>query len=88
MLLFFSEKNQNLLGIQEHCIRKMGKIRSELKLSFSVIINFLSCIPGSFDTVTSLCKGFRSERAAAGPGPCGLTCIMCHTIYIITSSFF
>ena len=36
MLLFFSEKNQNLLGIQEHCIRKLGKIWSELKLSFGV----------------------------------------------------
>ena len=32
MLLFFSEKNQNLLDIQEHCICKLGKIRSELKL--------------------------------------------------------
>ena len=32
MLLFFSEKNQNLLDIQEHCIRKLGEIGSELKL--------------------------------------------------------
>ena len=32
MLLFLHEKNQNLLDIQEHCIRKLGKIRSELKL--------------------------------------------------------
>ena len=36
MLLFFSEKNQNLLDIQEHCIHKLGKIRSELKLLFGV----------------------------------------------------
>ena len=27
-LCFFSEKNQNLLDIQEHCICKLGKIRS------------------------------------------------------------
>ena len=37
MLLFFSEKNQSLLDrIQEHCIHKLGKIRSELKLLFGV----------------------------------------------------
>ena len=36
MLLCFSEKNQNLLDIQEHCIRKLGKIRSELKHLFGV----------------------------------------------------
>ena len=32
MLLFLCEKNQNLLDIQEHCIHKLGKIRSEPKL--------------------------------------------------------
>ena len=31
-----NEKNQNLLDIQEQCIRKLGKIQSELKLSFGV----------------------------------------------------
>ena len=31
-LYFLSEKNPNLLDIQEQCIRKLGKIRSELKL--------------------------------------------------------
>ena len=36
MLLFFSEKKQNLLDIQEHCIRKLEKIRNELKLLFGV----------------------------------------------------
>ena len=36
MLLFFSEKNQNLLDIQAHCIHKLGKIQSELKLLFGV----------------------------------------------------
>ena len=36
MLLFLSKKNLNLLYIQEHCIRKLGKIRSELKLLFGV----------------------------------------------------
>ena len=34
--IFVSEKNLNLLDIQEHCIRKLGKIRSELKLLFGV----------------------------------------------------
>ena len=41
MLLFFSEKNLNLLDIQEHCIRKLGKIQSELKLLFGVYYCFL-----------------------------------------------
>ena len=36
MLLFVSEKNQNLWDIQEHCIHKLGKIWSELKLLFGV----------------------------------------------------
>ena len=39
------------------------------------IIDFYSCIPGSFDTVTSLHMGFCSERAAAGLGPSGLNCV-------------
>ena len=46
MLLFFSEKNQNLLDIQEHCIRKLGKIRSELKLLFGVYYWFLKLYTG------------------------------------------
>ena len=36
MLLFLSDKNLNLLDIQEHCICKLGKIPSELKLLFGV----------------------------------------------------
>ena len=36
MLLFFSEQNQNMLDIQEHSIRKLGKIQSERKLLFGV----------------------------------------------------
>ena len=36
MLLFLSEENRNLLDTQEHCIRKLGKTRSELKLMFGV----------------------------------------------------
>ena len=41
MLLFFSERNLNLLDIQEHCIRKLEKIQSELKLVFGVYYWFL-----------------------------------------------
>ena len=46
ILLFFSEKNPNLLGIQEHCIHKLGKIRSELKLLFGVYYWFLKLYTG------------------------------------------
>ena len=38
---FLLKKNQNLLDIQEHCIRKLGKIWSELKLLFGVYYWFL-----------------------------------------------
>ena len=46
MLLLFSDKNQNLLDIQEHCIRKLGKIWSELKLLFDVYYWFLKLNTG------------------------------------------
>ena len=46
MLLFFSEKNQNLLDIHEHCIRKLGKIQSELKHWFGVYYWFLKLYAG------------------------------------------
>ena len=45
--LIFSEKNQNLLdNIQEHCIRKQGKIQSELKLLFGVHYWFFKLYTG------------------------------------------
>ena len=43
---FCVKKNLNLLDIQEHCIRKLGKIRSELKLLFGVHYWFLKLYPG------------------------------------------
>ena len=46
MLLFFSEKNPNLLDKQEHCIRKLGKIWRELKLLFGVYYWFLKLYTG------------------------------------------
>ena len=46
MLLFLSEKNQNLLDIQEHCIRKLGKIWSELKPLSGVYYWFLKLYTG------------------------------------------
>ena len=46
MLLFFSGKNQDLLDIHEHCICKLGKIRSELKLFFGVHYWFLKLYTG------------------------------------------
>ena len=69
MLLFFSEKNQNLLDIQEHCIHKLAKIQSDLKLLFGVYYWFLKLYTG----INWHSKGFHSERAAAGLQPGGLT---------------
>ena len=40
MLLVFSEKNQNLLDIQEHCIRKLGKIEVSQNFCLVFIIDF------------------------------------------------
>ena len=49
MLLFLSDlkKNLNLLDIQEHCICNLGKIWSELKLSFAVYYWFLKLYTGT-----------------------------------------
>ena len=48
MLSFFIEKNQNLLDIQlqEHCICKLGKIRSELIFLFGFYYWFLKLYTG------------------------------------------
>ena len=46
MLLFLSEKNPDLLDIQECCICKLGKIRSELKLLFGVYYWFWKLYTG------------------------------------------
>ena len=43
---FLVKKNQNLLDLQEHCIRKLGKIRSELKLLFGVYCWFFKLFTG------------------------------------------
>ena len=37
----FESKNKNLLDIQEHCIRKLGKLQSELHLLIGVYYWFL-----------------------------------------------
>ena len=39
--IWVREKNQSMLNIQEHCIRKLGKIRSELKLLSGIYYWFL-----------------------------------------------
>ena len=46
LMIFFSEKNQNLLDIQEAYIHKLGKIWSELKLLFGVYYWFLKLYTG------------------------------------------
>ena len=43
---FWGKKNQSLLDIQEHCIHKLGKIRSELKILFGVYYWFLKLYTG------------------------------------------
>ena len=44
--IFLVKKNLNLLDIQEHCICKLGKIQSELKLLFGVYYWFLKLYTG------------------------------------------
>ena len=48
------------------------KYKASWKFDLVFIIDFKSCIPGSFHTVTSLRMGFYRERAAAGLRPSGL----------------
>ena len=43
---FWVKKNPNLLDIQEHCICKLGKIQSKLKLLFGVYYWFLKLYTG------------------------------------------
>jgi len=52
MVLFLSEKNLNLLDIQEQCIRKLGKIQSELKFLSGVYYSFFKVV--YWDHVTQL----------------------------------
>ena len=47
MLSFLSEKQQHLLDIQEHCICKLGRIWSELKLLSGVYYRFLKLYTGN-----------------------------------------
>ena len=72
MLLFLSEKNQNLLDIQEHGICKLGKIQSELKLLFGVYYWFLKLYTGIIWHSYFPLDGIPSKRAEAGLGPSGL----------------
>ena len=44
--IFVTEKNLNLLDLQEHCIRKLGKGWSELKLLFGVYYWFVKLSTG------------------------------------------
>ena len=75
------KKNKKLLDyIQEHCVRKMGKIWSELKLLFSVYYWFLKLYTGIIWHSYYLCMGFHSEWAAAGLMPSGLRRVV-HAIH-------
>ena len=86
MLLFFSEKNQSLLDIQEHCICKLGKIRSELKhvwcllLIFKVVYwdHLTQLHPFAWDFIA---KGQRLVWGQVGLQPDILNkCIICLTV--------
>ena len=57
-----------LLNYEEHCICKLGKILTELRLLSGVYYLCLNCMPESFDTVTSIRMGFHDVKAAAGLG--------------------
>ena len=49
-----------------------------LNIYLVFIIDFQSCVQGSFGTVTSLCMGFHKEKAVAGLVPCGLKTAKSH----------
>ena len=69
MLLFFCKKNQNLLDTlytRTMYLQTGEKTKGAETFIWCLLLNFLSCIPGSFDTVTSLCMGLHRERAAVG----------------------
>ena len=71
MLLFLSKKQQP--WIHNTVFVNQENMKWAKTFVWCLLLIFLSCIQGSFDTVTSLCMGFHCEKAAAGLGPSGLT---------------
>ena len=72
-LLFFSEKNKKPIRYTRTPYSQIGKNTKWAEtFVWCLLLIFKVAYRGSFDTVTSLHKGFRSERAAVGLGPSGL----------------
>ena len=69
---YFWVKKSKPVGYTRTLFTSWGKYEVSWNFCLVFIIDFWSCIPGSFDTVTSLRMGFHSERAAVGLGPSGL----------------
>ena len=70
---YFLAKKSKPVGYTRTVFTNWEKYKVGSNFCFVFITDFQSCIPGSFDTVTSLHMGFHSERAAAGLGPNGLS---------------
>ena len=76
--MLFSRKKIKTCWIYKNTVfPNFEKHKVSWNLCLVFIIDFESCILGSFHTVTFLRKEFRSERAAAGLGPSGLTTDRC-----------
>ena len=73
MFLFLVKKIKTCWIYKNIVFANWEKYEVSWNFCWVFIIDFQSCIPGSFDTVTSLRRGFHSKWAAAGLGPSGLT---------------
>ena len=67
-----NEKKSKSVGYTRTMYSQTGKNTKWAETFIWCLLSILSCIPGSFDTVTSLRMGFCRERAAASLGPWGL----------------
>ena len=66
MLYFWVKKIKTCWIYKNTVFANCKKYEMSWNFCLVFITDFWSFIPGSLDTVTSLCMGFRSERAAAG----------------------
>ena len=68
MLSFLSEKIKTCWIYKNNVFANWENYKVTWNFYLVFLTDFYSCMPGSFDTVTSLCMGLHRERAAVGLG--------------------
>ena len=79
-IYFYVKKSKPVavFAIQEHCVHKLGKIRSEPKpFVWCLLLIFKVVYQDHLTQLLPIALGFCRERAAAGLGPSRLTSFVC-----------